>query len=67
MSANTRKSLAVLVLTALGVLPAVTDARPPQNDRFHYSRLNPIDLERATVVAALARVHDDIRAGRLGH
>lgn len=68
MSANTRKSFAVIILTALGVLPAAAaDTRPEQGNRFHYSRLNPIDLERATVVAALARVHDDIRAGRLGH
>jgi hypothetical protein len=68
MSANTRKSLAVIILTALGVLPAIAaDTRPERDDRFQYSRLNPIDLERATVVAALARVHDDIRAGRLGH
>jgi hypothetical protein len=55
------RAWAVIILTALGVLPAIAaDTRPERDDRFQYSRLNPIDLERATVVGgpgARARRH----------
>lgn len=64
----TRKSYAVLILTALGVLPAsAAETRVPDTDRAAFVRLDPLEVERATVVKAVKRVHDDIRAGRLGH
>ena len=65
---TTHRSFAVIVLTALGVLPVPSSAQPPENgDRAVLSRLNPLDLERATLVKAVKQVHDEIRSGRLGH
>lgn len=63
-----RKSFVVLILTALGVLPAsAADTAPEERDRSAFVRLDPLEIERATIVKAVKRVHDDIRAGRLGH
>lgn len=68
MRTTRSKSFAVIVLTALGVLPVPASAqRPEGGDRATLSRLNPIDLERATIVKAVKQVHDEIRSGRLGH
>jgi hypothetical protein len=65
MKANTSKrSFAVAVLTALGVLPVPADAAPPRSDLSH---LGPVELEHATVAEPVRKTHDDIRAGRLGH
>ena len=62
--ANVRKPFAVVILTALGVLPVPADATPP---RSSLSRLGTVELEHATVAVPVKRTHDDIRAGRLGH
>jgi hypothetical protein len=65
MKANTpKRSFAVAVLTALGVLPVPADAMLP---RSPLARLSPIELEHATVAEPVRKTHDDIRAGRLGH
>jgi hypothetical protein len=65
MKANTpKRPFAVALLTALGVLPVPADAVP---QRSPLNGLNPIELEHATIVAAVKKTHDDIRAGRLGH
>jgi hypothetical protein len=68
MRTTHRKSFAVIVLTALGVLPVPSTAQLPESgNRAALTRLNPIDLERATIVQAVKQVHDEIRSGRLGH
>ena len=65
MKANTpKRSFAVVVLTALGVLPIPSAAAPSASA---LRRLGPIELEHATVAEPVKRTHDDIRAGRLGH
>jgi hypothetical protein len=65
MKADTpKRPFAVVILTALGVLPVPADAAPP---RSSLERLGPIELEHATIVDAVEKTHDDIRAGRLGH
>ena len=64
MKTNSRRTFAVLVLTALGVLPAPAQSTESRSARSH---LGPVDLELATIVAAVKQVHQDIRAGRLGH
>jgi hypothetical protein len=63
-AAYTQRSYAVAILTFLGVLPVPADAAPP---RSPLTGLNPVELEHATIVAAVEKTHDDIRAGRLGH
>ena len=60
----TRKSLAVVVLTLLGVLPVPAQSAEP---RSPLSRLGAIELDLATIVAAIKQIPADIRAGRLGH
>lgn len=62
--ANVRRPFAVVILTALGVLPVPADAAPP---RSSLARLGAVELEHATVAEPVQRTHDDIRAGRLGH
>ena len=65
MKANTpKRPFAVVLLTALGVLPVPTNAAAVRSD---LTRLTPIELEHATVADPVKRTHDDIRAGRLGH
>ena len=64
MKTSAKKTFAAVVLTALGVLPVPVDAA---HTRSPLSRLSPIELELATVVAAIKQTYADIRAGRLGH
>lgn len=65
MKAHTpKRPFAVVILTALGVLPVPADATPPPS---RLSGLTPIELEHATIVEAVNKTHADIRAGRLGH
>jgi hypothetical protein len=65
MKANTpKKPFAVVILTALGVLPVPAEALPP---RSPLASLNPIELDHATLGVAVMKTHADIRAGRLGH
>jgi hypothetical protein len=62
--AESRKPFAVVLLTALGVLPVPADAAPA---RSPLATLSPVELEHATVAEPVSKTHDDIRAGRLGH
>lgn len=64
MKTTPRNAFAVAVLTALGVLPVPAHSAEP---RSALSRLSPIELDLATIVAAIKLIPSDIRAGRLGH
>ena len=64
----TRWTFAVAVLTALGVLPVPGKSiAASAHSRPELASLNPIDLEGATVVAAVKQTPAEIRSGRLGH
>jgi len=63
-----RRTFAVAILTALGVLPVPTESvAAKSSNRSELASLNPIDLEAATVVSAVKHTPDEIRSGRLGH
>lgn len=47
-----------------GALPLTRQA---ERDRVALHRLSPVELELATLVAAIKRIPTDIRFGRLGH
>ena len=64
MKTTAKKTFVAVLLTALGVLPVPADAA---TTRSPLSRLSPLELELATVVAAIKQTYADIRAGRLGH
>jgi hypothetical protein len=61
---HSTKPFAVVLLTALGVLPVPAEAAPA---RSPLANLGPVELEHATVAEPVSKTHDDIRAGRLGH
>ena len=64
----TRWTFAVAVLTALGVLPVPSESPGAgTRGRSPLKSLNPIDLEGATVVAAVKQTPTEVRSGRLGH
>jgi hypothetical protein len=64
MKAKNRHSVTAALLIALGVLPVPADAA---QNRSSQSRLGCIEVDQATIVAAVKRIPGDIRSGRLGH
>ena len=48
-------------------IPALPLTSQVARDRIALHRLGDVELEQATVIAAIKRTTADIRAGRLGH
>jgi hypothetical protein len=64
MKATNRYTFTLALLIALGVLPPMSRAA---ENRSLPGRLGTLEVERATIVAAVKQVPGDIRSGRLGH